>query len=173
MTDNISNDALKTEIGGVFVKIAYADQVDILLTRNASTRPAARFNRRGESALYLSVNEQSARVAMQKHAKVSDAQRVLIHYRVSRCQLIDLRKPEAYALRQQANQDWQGAITNHVESASWKIADALRDVGGVGFIDQSRRDPDLWHVSLLRWNEVGAPDVVMVGSPTPITLNLF
>ena len=58
-----------TEISGTFVRICSPDQVNLALKRNSPTRPEARYNRLGQDALYLAVDEESARVAMQKYAK--------------------------------------------------------------------------------------------------------
>lgn len=122
-------------VSGVFVKIAFADQVDILLKRNLPDRPAARYNRLGENALYLSVDEQSARVAMQKYVKNLDAPRVLIHYEIQSCQLVDLRHTDADHLRKLALQDWQDALSAGHEPTSWQVADKLRHSSEVGLID--------------------------------------
>jgi hypothetical protein len=60
----VGEDSLLTEIGGVFVKIVFANDVDVVLARGLRHRPAARFNRPGQDALYLSPDETSARVAI-------------------------------------------------------------------------------------------------------------
>jgi len=161
---------MHSTISGVFVKIAFADQVDILLERNLPYRPVARFNRCGQDALYLSVDEQSARVAMRKYAKDSDQPRVLIHYEVQSCKLVDLRHADVADLRQLAKQDWQSALDSGDEPTSWQVADKLRESSEVGLIDPSRKSPGVWHVTLLRWNESGAPLVTMVGQPTAISV---
>lgn len=159
-----------TEISGTFVKIAFSDQVDILLKRHSANRPAARFNRLGQDALYLSVDQTSARVAIKKYVKAADAARVLISYQVQSCQVIDLRHTDAEELRLLASQDWQQTLATGNEPTSWQVADTLRQSGVVGLIDQSRRNPSLHHVTLLKWNEAGAPDVTMIGDPTSISL---
>ncbi len=33
----------------------------------------------------------------------------------------------------------------------------------IGLIDPSRQDPKKWHITLFRWNEIGAPKVTLVG----------
>lgn len=162
--------SLLANISGEFVKIAFEDQVKILLKRDSPQRPAARFNRLGENALYLSVNEDSARVAMQKYSDITDAPRVLIRYHVQSCQLFDLRHPDAADMRSLASQDWQEALRKGFEPTSWQMADKLRRDHEIGLIDPSRKNSNLWHITLLRWNEAGAPTVTMMGDPAPITI---
>ena len=53
-----------TEVSGEFVKIVWADDPDVHLMRGAPERPPARFNRRGQDALYLSPDIESAKVAI-------------------------------------------------------------------------------------------------------------
>lgn len=161
---------LNAEISGPFVKIAFADEVDIFLKHNSPKRPAARYNRLGENALYLSVYEKSARVAMLKYAEASDPPRVLIRYEVQPCEVVDLRHPDAENLRKLTKIDWQTAFNNGDEPTSWQVADEIRRSNQVGLIDPSRKNPGLWHVTLLKWNEVGAPQVTMIGEPTEIIL---
>jgi len=157
-------------VSGIFVKIAFEDQVGKLLTRDSLERPAARFNRQGENALYLSANEASARVAMQKYVKASDRARVLIRYRVAPCRLLDLRCDAAVELREQSRQDWQSDFLAGQQPNSWLVADKLRAAGEVGLVDQSRKNPDMWHITLWRWNVESAPSVTLVESPVLIDI---
>ena len=152
-----------SEISGTFVKIAFADQVDILLKRNSPDRPAARYNREGQDALYLSVDENTAHVAMRKYVADSDSPRVLIYYEVQPCQLVDLRHPDAEDLRKRANQNWQLALDEGTEPTSWEVADLLRKSNKTGLIDPSRSQLGSWDITLFRWNEPDAPRVAMVG----------
>lgn len=160
---------MKTTVSGLYVKIAFADQVDILLNRNSPLRPAARFNRQGQDALYLSTDEVSARVAMRKHVKSSTAPRVLIQYMVEECQVIDLRHTHATELRQRASADWQIELKNGNDPSSWEVADSIRRLDVAGLIDQSRNAPELSHLTLFRWNGPGAPRVILIDEPKPTT----
>ncbi|WP_282604207.1 RES family NAD+ phosphorylase [Pelagibius sp. Alg239-R121] len=160
-----------TKVAGMFVKIAFASDADVFLARGQATRPVARFNRRGEDALYLSPDEISARVAMGQYVKPGDPPRVLIRYEVEQCDLFDLRHPDAASTYTLARQRWQDALARGEEPASWRAADEIRQAGHVGLIDPSRRRPGLWHITLMRWNEPGAPRVVPVGSPIPIEVD--
>ena len=159
-----------TNIAGTFVKISAADQINLALQRNSPIRPEARYNRRGQNALYLSVDERSARVAMRKYAKDITAPLVLVRFEVEACQLVDLQHADMSAYKTRASQGWQAAIANGYEPASWEVADLLRENQAIGLIDPSRKDPDTWHVTLFRWNEPGAPMVNIVGDPTPISI---
>lgn len=106
---------------------------------------------------------------MQKYVRDFDPPRVLIHYEVQACQLVDLRHPNAEELRRLASQDWQGALRNGDEPASWQVVDTLRESNEVGLIDPSRKNVGSWHVTLLRWNETDAPRVTRVGEPVAIS----
>jgi len=159
-----------TEISGNFVKISNAYESDIVLERNSQNRPAARYNRLAQEALYLSVNESSARVAMEKYVKEISSPLVLVEYEVELCQLVDLRHANSQKLRAQASLDWQTAAENGSEPSSWRVSDKLRKNNEIGLIDPSRKNPNMWHIVLFRWNEVGAPAVKVVGKPKPVSL---
>lgn len=161
-----------TEISGVFVKIAYANDADVALARGLPYRPPARFNRQGQDALYLSPDEISARVAIGEYVRADDPPRVLLRYEVQSCTLFDLRHPNASDVYSLARQPWQQALARNEEPLSWQAADHIRDSGHVGLIDPSRRRPGLWHITLFRWNEPGAPRVSRIGPPIPIVLAL-
>lgn len=157
-----------TEIGGRFVKIAFASQVHLHLEQGLPDRPAARFNRKGQDALYLSPDETSARVAMGRYLREGDPPRVLLSVEVERCALVDLRHPGAAGLYDLARQPWQSALEAGQVPPSWGAADTLRAAGHVGLIDPSRQGPGLWHVTLFRWNAPGAPGVRVAGKPRPV-----
>jgi RES domain-containing protein len=159
-----------TEISGTFVRICSPDLIDQALKRNSPERPAARYNRHGQDALYLAVNEESARVALRKYAKHIDTPLVLVKYKVEACQLVDLRCESLSEYKALAGQNWQDAMAKNSEPTSWQVSDLLRSHQEIGLIDPSRKDPDVWHVTLFRWNEVGAPKVDSVGDPIPVYL---
>lgn len=163
---------MHTTISGTFVKIAFASDASILLARGVPHRPAARFNREGQDALYLSPDEESARVAIGEYVKVSDPQRILLRFDVTAARLVDLRHPNSASIYANACQPWQSAIAKGLCPPSWTAADELRQANEIGLIDPSRRRPGLWHITLFRWNEPGAPSVVDLGEPKPIELTL-
>jgi RES domain-containing protein len=152
-----------TEISGNFVRIIYADEITLTLTRKDPLRPAARFNRTGQDALYLSPDEQSARVAIGEYVKSTDRPRLLLHFEISPCRLFDLRADKAAAIYALAAQPWQPAVARGDEPRSWQAADELRRAGHVGLIDPSRQSPGLWHITLFQWNVPGAPTVRPIG----------
>ncbi len=161
-----------SEIGGTFVKIAFASEADMTLLRRCTERPPARFNRPGQDALYLSPDEESARVGIGEYVKEGDPPRVLLRFEVERCQLVDLRHCDAAPLYALAGQPWRRPLAAGIEPNSWRAADQLRRAGHAGLIDPSRRRPGLWHITLFRWNEPGAPKVMPVGRQLPITVAL-
>jgi len=161
---------LLIEVSGVFVKITYASDADMPLMRGQPGRPSARFNRPGQDALYLSPDEESARVAIGEYVSADDPPRVLIHYEIEKCTLLDLRHPDAAKIYEQARKSWQDVIANGEIPSSWEAADTIRHSGHVGLIDPSRQRPGLWHITLMRWNETGAPAVRQIKAPTPIVL---
>lgn len=65
------------ELSGTFDKIVFESEMDKVLLRGLQGRPAGRFNRAGQDALYLSQSEQSAKVALSKYSKHDDPPRVL------------------------------------------------------------------------------------------------
>ncbi|OED34645.1 hypothetical protein AB833_32075 [Chromatiales bacterium (ex Bugula neritina AB1)] len=153
------------ELAGTFTKIAFAHEVESFLLRGLPQRPAGRYNRQGQDALYLSKNEESARVALQKYRKPDDPPRVLVEFQIGSCTVVDLRHSDAINLFQASRGNWQDSLARGDTPISWEVADSIRDMGHAGLIDPSRKRPDLWHVTLFRWNEAGAPAVKMKGSP--------
>jgi len=159
-----------THIDGVYVKITAADELKLVLSRSVAERPAGRYNRSGENALYLTVNEESARVALQKYKSSLPRKRLLVEYRVSPCRVIDLRSPAADRLKLLTVGDWKSQLANGIDADSWRVSDELRVSNEIGLIDQSRKRPECWHLVLFRWNEPDAPNVEMVGKPRAIVL---
>lgn len=160
-----------TEISGTFVRICNPEQIDLVLNRGSLERPEARYNRHGQDALYLAVNEEGARIAMRKYAKDIDTPLVLVQFEVEACRLVDLRHKDASDYQALAGQYWQDAIAKGAEPSSWQISDLLRSNQEIGLIDPSRKDPEKWHITLFRWNELAAPKVTMIGDPVPIYLD--
>ncbi|MEH6475827.1 MAG: RES family NAD+ phosphorylase [Sneathiella sp.] len=160
-----------TEISGIFVKIVFAEDAHLPLTTGAPNRPAARFNRPGQDALYLSPGVDSARVAIGEYVKEQDRPRVIVQYEIDRCLLFDLRSDDAAAIYELARQPWQSANKQGIDPPSWEAADKLRKAGHTGLIDPSRQQPGLWHITLFRWNEVGAPYIREIGTPAPIQIS--
>lgn len=159
-----------TNVGGTFVKIAFATEAHLLLARGCPERPPARFNRLGQDALYLSPDEASARVAMGQYIKAGDPPRVLITYHLEPCALFDLRHPGSAPVYTLAGKPWLSVLAAGGTPPAWLAADNLRASGHAGLIDPSRRQPGLWHITLFRWNEPGAPRVTQISEPRPIEI---
>lgn len=162
----IPEDALR-EIGGSFVRIDFAEAAARALTRGAPDRPAARFNRQGEDALYLSPDAETAWLGIRSTAAAVGRQRVVLRLRVGRARVLDLRHPSAAAIYAEACQPWRSALADGREPASWKAADAVRRAGLDGLIDPSRQTPGRWALTLFRWNAPDAPRVRQAGRPEP------
>ena len=159
-----------SDVSGTFVKIIWADDPDIHLTRGAPDRPPARFNRPGQDALYLSPDVDSAKVAIGQDVRAGDAPRAVLTFEVQNCSLYDLRSPEAANLYETASQPWRRLVAAGGEPPSWLAADRLRADGHIGLIDPSRRRPGLWHITLFRWNAPNAPRIRRLGVREPVTV---
>ena len=165
MGAGLTDPTILTEVSGTFVKIVWADDPDVHLSKGAPDRPLARFNRTGQDALYMSPDVESARVAIGQDVRPEDRPRVVLTFEVERCKLFDLRNPEAAEIYSVAAQPWRRLVAHGADAPSWQAADQLREAGHIGLIDPSRRRPGLWHITLFRWNESGAPTVRRVGEP--------
>ena len=159
------------EVSGIFTKIAFATDEHIFLQRGASDRPAGRFNRPGQDALYLSQNFESARSALTRYVKSDDPERVVIQYNIEPCKVFDLRHPDSIDLLMSSRGNWQEAMENQAIPTSWEVADQIRDAGYVGLIDPSRQNPAAWHLVLFTWNEPNTPIVKEVGSRVPVQMS--
>lgn len=159
-----------TEISGTFVKIVWADDPAVHLTRGAPDRPPARFNRPGQDALYLSPDVESAKVAIGQDVREGDRPRVVLTFEVQRCRLFDLRSPDAAKIYALASQPWRKCLASGGAPSSWRASDRLREDGHIGLIDPSRRRPGLWHIALFRWNEPDAPSVLQAGEAVPVSV---
>lgn len=157
-----------TRVSGIFVRVEFESEVHKTLLKNQAARPARRFNRQGENALYLSPDEHSAKVAMGEYVREGDPPRVLVQYEVEECALVDMRSPEAAHIYDLAKQPWQPPFNRGEAPSSWQAADQLKAEGYVGLIDPSRRQPGLWHITLFNWNEAGVPSVKRIGVPSKV-----
>ncbi|WP_025899304.1 RES domain-containing protein [Sneathiella glossodoripedis] len=81
----------------------------------------------------------------------------MLRFRVGACKLLDLRAAEHAELYARAGHPWQPDFRAGREPKSWSAADDIRAMGYDGLIDPSRRRPGLWHITLFRWNQAGAP----------------
>lgn len=161
---------MKTEISGSFTKIVFAKDLDTFLLRGVASRPAGRFNRPGQDALYLSQNVESARAALSRYVKADDAARVAVQYEIEQCTVLDLRHPEAADLLIASRENWQEAMAMQNTPMSWGVADKARKEGYSGLIDPSRQKAGAWHLVLFQWNEPNAPVVKAVGKQVSVQM---
>jgi len=84
--------------------------------------------------------------------------------------VLDLRTEQAQDLLQASRDDWRQAFRNGEVAQSWVVADKIRQLNCAGLIDPSRKNPQLWHVTLFRWNDADSPKVSMIGLPTAISM---
>lgn len=161
----LSERAEFVEVSGCFVRIEAAEANGVALQKGRPDRPPARFNRRGQDALYLSPDAESAHVAIGGDVTCGDTSRVLVPYKLTSSKLVDLRSKNAAGVYDLARRPWRSALESGEDPPSWIAADIVRASGAVGLIDPSRRRPGLWHVILFRWNEPGAPGVSLDGPP--------
>lgn len=80
--------------------------------------------------------------------------------------LVDLRHQSVANYKVLASQNWQDTIIKGEEPTSWQVSDLLRKYQEIGLIDPLRKELNILHVTLFRWNEVGTPQ----GEPVPINL---
>ena len=157
-----------TDFSGPAFKILFEDELDLVLTRGSTTRPAARFNRVGQDALYLSASAAGARVAMRRYAAPGDRRRVIVEYEIGPCRVLDLRHPAAREYREAGSGDWLAEHVAGREPGSWRVADRARGLGVSGLVDPSRKHVGHWHLTLFSWNVPGAPSVRMTRRPVRI-----
>ena len=127
---------------------------------------AARYNRPGERALYMSGSAVGVAAAM---ARYGDAERVLVRLDVTAGRLLDVRDAAACRVlgvdATLTKVDWLAALERGEEPPSWRVSDRARAVGAQGLIERSRRTPTEWHLVLFRWNEQDG-GAVRVAGPT-------
>lgn len=159
--------AAATEVAGAFVRIDFADRAGRALLRGDPERPAARFNRRGEDALYLSPDAESAWIGIRSIAGELDRPRVVQAYVVGKARVLDMRHPDAAAIYEEARQPWRMALRDGRAPQSWAVADIVRAAELDGLIDPSRQSPGRWALTLFRWEGTDAPIVHPHGAAVP------
>ncbi len=145
---------------------------NLVLERDWNQRPAARYNRPGQDALYLTQNEESARAALLRYVTAESRHRILVRYLVGNCRVLDLRAPAAQDLAERAKKKWDDFLAQGREPPSWSVSDWAREQGCDGLIDPSRQMPDLWHLTLFRWNDGVGASVQVDAEPLPVVMAL-
>ncbi len=136
------------------------------------SRAAGRYSRADEPTLYLSSTVDGVEAAMIAHADARPASLEIVTVSVEASGIVDLRNPSATAALgvdpADAAAPWQDVVAAGGEPPSWCVRDRLAAAGANGLIDPSRRRPGLWHLVLFRWNEPGAPVVLLVDGGGPV-----
>lgn len=148
---------------GIFFRAVDPRFIDAALD---GSRSAGRYNAGNQRTLYLSSSEQGVAAAMVKHTRPGDAERAITRFRVRASQILDLRDAEGcrtFGIHpQDAFGDWQAALAAGRTPDSWHVRECAEALGASGLIDPSRKRPGLWHLTLFRWNEPGAPTVELL-----------
>jgi RES domain-containing protein len=165
-----------TAVSGRFFRAVDGRDKD-WLCETPRARPA-RFHRAGERAFYASPSPDAAAIAIGGVVREGDHPRVVLAFDVTSAYLLDLREAASCAHFGVSYEDaaalWEPALEAGADPPSWAVADKLRAQGVHGLIDPSRRAPGigLWHITLFRWNEPGAPQVALAGGPRSISIPL-
>ena len=138
-----------TVVAGTFYRAVDARFVDSALR---GSRSAGRYSPPDAPTLYLSSSPEGVDAAMVAHTDATTPPRELLTFDVHAERIVDLRDAEAMA-------PWKPAVEVGEEPSSWAVRRRLEEAGAHGLIDPSRTAPGLWHLTLFRWNEDGAPRV--------------
>lgn len=147
---------------GVFYRAVDTAYRDLLL---AGSRQAGRYSRPDQPTLYLSSSREGVAAAMIAHADSRTSALEVVELSVAASDIVDLRDPDAIHAAgidlADAVAPWQEIAKAGGTPSSWRVRDRLEAVGATGLIDPSRKRPGLWHLTLFRWNEPGAPTVTI------------
>ena len=127
------------EFSGPVWRILFQSQAGSPL--DPARAPEGRFHHHGQSALYASLSEEGAGVAIRRYVSAGDPARV-----IQRCQvtasLHDLRG------RREVSVVWQDIAAVDLPSPTWAYSDKARALGAQGMLYSSRSRPDLSHLVL-------------------------
>ena len=157
------DDPLGRTVGGTFYRAVDPAHRDAAL---AGSRSAGRYSRPDVPTLYLSASRAGVAAAMIAHTGARSPTLDVLGVEVEADRIVDLRAHEA--LRSigiepaDAAADWQEIVAAGGSPPSWRVREALERQGAHGLIDPSRKQPDLWHLVLFRWNHPGAPGVRVI-----------
>lgn len=155
------DDPLMRSVRGSFFRAANPSYRADALT---GSRSAGRYSREGVPTLYLSSSREGVAAAMIAHTDDRTPDLEVLQFEVEADRIVDLRALQA--LRSigvdpaDAAADWQGPIARGESPRSWRVREALEDLGAHGLIDPSRKQPHLWHLTLFAWNSKGTPRVI-------------
>ncbi|WP_180536564.1 RES family NAD+ phosphorylase [Micrococcus luteus] len=149
-----------TTVTGIFHRAVDARFADDALR---GSRSAGRYSPPETPTLYLSSSPEGVEAAMVAHTDTTTPPREQLAFDVQAERIVDLRDAEALAALGVDLADamalWRPAVEAGEEPSSWAVRRRLGEAGAHGLIDPSRTVPGLWHLTLFRWNEGGAPRV--------------
>ncbi len=129
----------------------------------AGSRPAGRYSPPDVPTLYLSASREGVAAAMIAHTDNRTPDPEVLQFEVEADRIVDLRSHDALKSvginPADAAADWQGAVVRGDSPPSWWVREALERLGAHGLIDPSRKRPQLWHLTLFKWNSEGTPSV--------------
>ena len=133
---------------GTVWRIVFSNQTDIPL---ASARaPQGRFHHSGQKAVYTSLTQDGARIAIQRYLSPNDPPRVIIPIAVGLTRVRDLRnQPNASVI-------WQDIVKMGQTSPTWGFSDQARAEGAQAILYSSRSRPDLSHLMLIDTSKLHA-----------------
>lgn len=148
-------------------RIVFADGLEHAFS--SARAPEGRFHRSGEEALYLSLTQEGAEVAVNYYRRPDDAERLVVPIEITGGRLLHF---EDAAVRSEYGLDllhvaarWQKERDKGLEASTWKAADVARHADADGIFYPSRNRPNLTHLTLFRWNVSGAPQLRQSGDP--------
>lgn len=129
----------------------------------SGSRSAGRYSPPGVPTLYLSSSQAGVDAAMVAHTRDKAPDLEVLRFSVDAARIADLRDHDA--LRSvgiepaDAAAEWQDVVAAGGSPSSWRVRETLERLGAQGLIDPSRKQPELWHLTLFKWNTDGAPRV--------------
>lgn len=151
------------EVNGTFFRAVDPAHIG---TAFAGSRAAGRYNAAEQRTLYLSASREGVAAALIKHSSPGDRERAIVAARVTASDILDLRDARScreYGIDpEDAFGDWHAELGKGARPASWSVRDRAERLGAQGLIDPSRKRPGLWHLTLFKWNEPGAPTVELL-----------
>ena len=151
---------------GLAYKIGYHDDVDLYLNRGDQNRPMGRYNAPGQDAFYASESVEAAEGALRNLRPDPKRAQVLLRYDIEADTLFDVRSATE-AQQSKFLAPWKPVVAEGQRPPNWDAADDLRARGFNGLIDQSRANPNLFHLVLFHWNAPDKPRISLLDMPEP------
>lgn len=127
----------------------------------SGSRSAGRYSPPDVPTLYLSASRDGVAAAMIAHTDDRTPELEVLRFEVKADRIVDLRAHEALKSigidPADAAADWQKTVAAGGSPSSWRVRQALERIGAHGLIDPSRKQPQLWHLTLFSWNGEGTP----------------